>query len=56
MSSGETRQIHTRHVPAELHRRAKMRAAQDGVSLNEVVVAALESYLTARTTKPEDTE
>ena len=41
----ETKQIHARRVPAELHRRAKLRAVQDGVSLNELVVAALERYL-----------
>lgn len=32
-------------VPPELHRSAALRAAEDGVSLNDVVVKALDSYL-----------
>jgi predicted HicB family RNase H-like nuclease len=32
-------------VPAQLHRSAALRATRDGVSLNEVVVSALTSYL-----------
>ena len=43
--TADTKQIHARRVPAELHRRAKLRAVQDGVSLNELVVAALQDYL-----------
>ena len=41
----ETKQIHARKVPAELHRQAKLRAVRDGVSMNALVVAALQNYL-----------
>ena len=34
-------------VPAPLHRSAALRATRDGISLNEVVVSALTSYLQA---------
>ena len=35
-------------VPSELHRAAVVRAAQDDISLNEVVVHALDCYLNGR--------
>lgn len=36
-------------IPAALHRAAALRAVADGVALNEVVVRALDCFLSART-------
>lgn len=39
-------------VPPELHKAAALRAVADGVSLNEVVIQALQSHLGARDVNP----
>ena len=41
----DTTVLHVRHIPADLHKRARVRALEDGVTLRELVVAALERYL-----------
>ncbi len=43
--STDTTVLHVRHFPADLHKHARMRALEDGVTLREFVITALRDYL-----------
>lgn len=39
--------VNIKEFPSELHREAKVRAAQEGIPLRELIIKAVEAYLKA---------